>query len=99
MRKLVPKDQRRRHLFSKYEMKRTLLQSMSRDSSLPFEVRQKCLEKIAELPRDSSSVRIRNRCFRTGRSRGFLRMFRMSRIAFRECAAAGLLPGVTKSSW
>ena len=99
MQRLLQKDKKRRRLFSKYEMKRVLLKSMSRDSSLPKEVQLKCLEKLAELPRDCSPVRLRNRCAITARSRGHLRFFRMSRISFREFAGEGLLPGVFKASW
>ena len=99
MRKLLQKDQKRRLLFSRFEMKRSLLKSMSRDSSLPKDIRLKCLEKLAELPRNYSPVRLRNHCAFTARSRGHLRLFRMSRITFREFAHEGLLPGVFKSSW
>ena len=99
MQKLLQKDKKRRFLSSKYELKRVLLKSMSRDSFLPKEIRLKCLEKLAELPRNSSPVRVRNRCAITGRSKGHLRLFRMSRISFRELAGEGLLPGVLKSSW
>lgn len=99
MQKLIQKDKKRRFLSSKYEMKRVLLKSMSRDSFLPKDIRFQCLRKLAELPRNSSPVRIRNRCAMTGRSRGHLRLFRMSRITFRELAGEGLLPGVLKSSW
>ena len=99
MQKLLQKDKKRRHLFSKFEMKRSLLKSMSRDSSLPKEIQLKCLEKLAQLPRDCSLARLRNRCALTARSRGHLRFFRMSRISFRELAGEGLLPGVLKASW
>jgi small subunit ribosomal protein S14 len=99
MQKLIQKDKKRRFLSSKYEMKRVLFKSMSRDSFLPKDIRLKCLEKLAELPRNSSPIRVRNRCTLTGRSRGHLRLFRMSRITFRELAGEGLLPGVLKSSW
>ena len=99
MKKLLQKDKKRRFLSSKYELKRILLKSMSRDFSLPKDIRFKCFEKLAELPRNSSPVRVRNRCSLTGRSKGHLRLFRMSRISFRELAGEGLLPGVLKSSW
>ena len=99
MQKLIEKDKKRRFLSSKYELKRVLLKSMSRDSFLPKDIRFHCLNKLAELPRNSSPVRVRNRCALTGRSKGHLRFFRMSRITFRELAGEGLLPGVFKSSW
>jgi small subunit ribosomal protein S14 len=55
--------------------------------------------KLANLPKNSSAVRIRNRCSQTGRARGYLRFFGVSRIVFRELASAGVLPGVRKASW
>lgn len=55
--------------------------------------------KLQKMPRDASPIRVRNRCSQTGRSRGFLRKFGLSRIALRELALAGQIPGVTKSSW
>ncbi len=54
---------------------------------------------LNKLPRDSSPIRLRNRCQLTGRPRGFLRKFKLSRITFREMASQGLIPGVTKASW
>ena len=55
--------------------------------------------KLAEMPRNSSAVRIRNRCEITGRPRGYYRKLRMSRIALRDLGSAGLVPGLVKSSW
>ncbi|MDF1754974.1 MAG: 30S ribosomal protein S14 [Verrucomicrobiales bacterium] len=60
---------------------------------------EKDYEALTLLPRDASPTRLVNRCEVTGRRRGYLRRFRMSRIAFRELASQGMLPGVTKSSW
>ncbi|KAB2639685.1 MAG: 30S ribosomal protein S14 [Verrucomicrobia bacterium] len=54
---------------------------------------------LSQLPRDASPTRVVNRCAVTGRRRAFLRRFRLSRISFRELASAGMIPGVTKSSW
>jgi len=56
-------------------------------------------EGLAQLPRDASPTRLVNRCQESGRRRGFIRRFRLSRIAFRELASQGMIPGVTKSSW
>ena len=56
-------------------------------------------EGLAQLPRDASPTRLVNRCQQSGRRRGFIRRFRLSRIAFRELASQGMIPGVTKSSW
>ncbi|MDC0259461.1 30S ribosomal protein S14 [Verrucomicrobiales bacterium] len=61
--------------------------------------KEKDYEGLTLLPRDASPTRLVNRCRITGRRRGYLRRFEMSRISFRECASQGLLPGVTKSSW
>ena len=55
--------------------------------------------KLQKMPRDGSPIRVRNRCSQTGRARGFLRKFGVSRIALRELALEGQIPGVTKSSW
>ncbi len=60
---------------------------------------EKDYESLTLLPRDASPTRVVNRCEVTGRRRGYLRRFRMSRIAFRELASRGMIPGVTKSSW
>ncbi len=60
---------------------------------------EKDYEGLALLPRDASPTRVVNRCLVTGRRRGYLRRFKMSRIAFRELASSGMIPGVTKSSW
>lgn len=78
---------------------RLRLSEIIRDRSTSFEDRLAAVHKLAEMPRNSSKVRIRNRCVLTGRPRGFYRKFGMSRIALRELASAGFLPGVTKASW
>ena len=66
---------------------------------LPMEERFKMQSKLNELPRDSSKIRIRNRCKLTGRTRGVYRKFGLSRIKIRELSMSGALPGVVKSSW
>ena len=83
----------------KFESKRTKLKSLVMDKQIPAEARFAAVLKLAELPRNSSRTRIRNRCEITGRPRGYYRKFNMSRIALRELASRGMLPGVTKSSW
>ncbi len=95
----IEKNKRRRRLVAKYAAKREALKATANDSTLPQEERFAARLKLAGLPRNSSKERIRNRCDLTGRPRGFYRKFRMSRIAFRELASAGLIPGVVKSSW
>jgi small subunit ribosomal protein S14 len=75
------------------------LSKLLRNPEASFEERIAAVHKMAELPRNSSRVRVRNRCGLTGRPRGYYRKFGMSRIALRELASAGMLPGVTKASW
>ncbi len=95
----VEKNKRRRRLAKKYGAKRTKLKAIARDQSLPIEERFAARLKLAELPRNSAPVRIRNRCELTGRSRGYYRKFKLSRIALRDLASTGQIPGMVKSSW
>jgi small subunit ribosomal protein S14 len=95
----VEKNKRRARLVAKYADKRAALKAIARDSSYPAEERFAARLKLAELTRNSAAVRVRNRCEITGRPRGYYRKFRMSRIALRELASAGQIPGMVKSSW
>ena len=95
----VEKNKRRRNTVALSAAKRAALKATIMNQSLPIEERFKATLKLASLPRDGSKTRVRNRCEITGRRRAFLRRFRLSRITFRELASAGMLPGVTKSSW
>jgi small subunit ribosomal protein S14 len=79
--------------------KRARLKAIARDRSLPPEERFQASLKLAELPRNGSRVRIRNRCLESGRPRGFYRKFKLSRIALRDLASVGQIPGMVKSSW
>lgn len=79
---------------TRWEIKQKL-----RDRNLPFEERMTLVAKLARMPRNSSPVRIRNRCELTGRPRGYYRKFRISRIALREYGSFGFIPGLIKSSW
>jgi len=79
--------------------KRTALKAIANNESLPLEERFEARLKLAELPRNSSPTRIRNRCEITGRPRAYYRKLRMSRIALRDLGSAGLIPGLVKSSW
>lgn len=79
--------------------RRTALKAIIRNMSLSEEERADARVALNKLPRNSSPVRNRNRCLLTGRSRGYLRKFKMSRICFRELARDGLVPGVFKASW
>ena len=95
----IEKNKRRRRLAAKYADKRKALKAIARDPLLPVEEKFVARLKLAELPRNSSPVRIRNRCELTGRPRGYYRKFRISRIALRELASAGQISGMVKSSW
>ncbi len=95
----IEKNKRRERLVEKFAEKRAQLLSVANDEGLPQEERFAARLKLAELPRNSAKVRLRNRCEITGRPRGYYRKFRMSRIALRELASAGQIPGVVKSSW
>ena len=75
------------------------LKAIACDQSLPIEERFAAQLKLAELPRNSASVRIRNRCELTGRPRGVYRKFKLSRIALRELGSKGQIPGMVKASW
>ena len=96
---LIQTNLRRRKLVQKYSQKRQKLKKITMSKTLPMEERFFAQIKLAQLPRNSSKVRIRNRCELTGRPRGYYRRFKLSRITLRELASFGQLPGVTKSSW
>ena len=95
---MIEREKKRIKLYTKYELKRKLLlqeYNNTRDFNLKLEIHY----KIQKLPRNSSKIRIRNRCWKTGRPRGFYRDFGISRHVLREMAHQCLLPGVKKSSW
>ena len=95
----IEKNNRRRRLVLRYAEKRARLKVMAKDDSLPQEDRFAARLKLAKLPRNSAAVRVRNRCLLTGRPRGNYRKLKMSRIALRELASTGQIPGMVKSSW
>ncbi len=95
----IEKNQRRIRQVAKDAEKRARLKAISADSTMPPEDRFAARLKLAELPRDGSKTRIRNRCELTGRPRAYYRKLKMSRIALRELASSGQIPGMTKSSW
>jgi small subunit ribosomal protein S14 len=95
----VLKNKRRTQLVKRMAPKRARLKAIADDRSLPPEDRFAARLKLAEMPRNSSATRIHNRCELTGRPRGYYRKFRLSRIALRELASAGQIPGMVKSSW
>jgi small subunit ribosomal protein S14 len=95
----VQKQARREALVKLKAPKRKALKERACDLSLSDEERQEARVALNKMPRDSNPVRLRRRCALTGRPRGVYRKFKMSRLCFREMASAGLIPGVTKSSW
>jgi small subunit ribosomal protein S14 len=95
----INKNLRRKALATKLKSKRSCLLDIANNVELPFEDRLKAQIKLAELPRNSAEIRYRNRCSLTGRPRGVYRKFSLSRIAIRELASWGQIPGLTKSSW
>ena len=95
----IEKNNRRRKMTARFAGKRAELKRQANDQSLSLEERFQARLKLAELPRNSSAVRIRNRCELTGRPRGVYRKLRMSRIALRELGSSGMIPGLVKSSW
>ncbi|WP_265529066.1 30S ribosomal protein S14 [Sphingomicrobium marinum] len=95
----VNKNEKRKKLAKQYASKYEKLKAIANDKSLDDTERLMARLKMAELPRNANPTRIRNRCELTGRSRGYYRKFRLSRIMLRDLANKGLIPGVTKSSW
>ncbi len=95
----VNRDNKRRKLVEGKAATRALLKAVIADKDKSMEERFAAVLKLAEMPRNSSKTRVRNRCALTGRPRAHYRKFRLSRIALRDLASRGELPGVTKSSW
>ncbi|MGE0629553.1 MAG: 30S ribosomal protein S14 [Hyphomicrobiaceae bacterium] len=95
----IEKTKRRRRMVAKYQQKRAKLKAVTQDRSKPMDERFTAQMKLAELPRNSSKTRVRNRCELTGRSRGYYRKLKLCRNQLRELASQGLIPGMTKSSW
>lgn len=95
----IAKAEKIKRLVAKYAEKRAKLKEIIRNPNSTYEEREEALYKLQDLPRNSSPVRVRNRCAITGRPRGYLRKFGLSRIKFRELALRGEIPGVKKASW
>jgi small subunit ribosomal protein S14 len=95
----VNKNERRAKMAKQLAPRRARLKALARDKDAAQEERFEAQLKLAELPRNSSATRIRNRCSLTGRPRAFYRKFKLSRIALRELASTGQIPGMVKSSW
>ena len=95
----IHRDLKRKRLIAKWKAKRTELRAVLQDPAAEMEAKLAAQEEFAKLPRNSCPTRWNNRCAISGRSRSFYRKFQISRIAFRELALRGQLPGVRKSSW
>ena len=95
----IQRNLKRIRLVKKFLKKRESLKKIIKNKKLPLEERFAAKLKLAKIPRNSSKVRIRNRCEITGRPRGVYRKLKISRIALRDLASNGKIPGMTKSSW
>ena len=95
----VEKNKTRRKLVKKFSGKRARLKEIANDRELPAEDRFAARLKLSALPRNSAPSRIRNRCVLSGRPRAYYRKFKLSRIALRDLASSGQIPGMVKASW
>jgi small subunit ribosomal protein S14 len=95
----VEKNDRRKAMAERQKAKRKALADTVRSTKASDEEKRAAQVALQKLPRNGAAIRIRNRCQMTGRSRGYVAMFGLSRIAFREMALQGLIPGVRKASW
>ena len=95
----INKNNRRIKLSDKFYKKRLMLKKIIMDKKLSLEERFKAQQKLSKLPRNSAKTRVRNRCEITGRPHGVYRKLKISRIALRDMASSGKIPGLTKSSW
>lgn len=96
---LIERNNKRKRMAERYATKRSELKAQAKDPDISPEERFEARLKLAQLPRNSSPVRIRLRCGLTGRPRGNYRKFELSRIALRDLASNGQIPGMVKSSW
>lgn len=95
----IARNKQRAELIERYAERRQKLISVIKDPEATMEEKREAQMALRKIPRDASPVRYRNRCQFTGRPRGYLRPFGLSRVTFREMALEGLIPGVRKSSW
>ncbi len=95
----VNRNAKRERMTARDKAKRAALKAVVKDRSIPVEERFEASVKLAQLPRNGSATRIRLRCELTGRARANYRKFRLSRIALRDLASAGQIPGMVKASW
>jgi small subunit ribosomal protein S14 len=96
---MVERELKRQRLVKQYAARRAALKEIAKDESRPMEERFKAHMKLAELPRNSSPSRLHNRCQLTGRPKAYYRKLKLSRIALRDLASNGQIPGMVKSSW
>lgn len=96
---MVERDKKRKKMVKRDANKRAELKKIIKDRSISPEERFQAMMKLDEMPKNGSKIRMRNRCALTGRPRGYYRKFNLSRIALRDLASRGELPGVVKSSW
>lgn len=95
----IDKNRKRQQLVNRLAAKRARLKAIADDRSLPVEERFAARLRLAEMPRNSSATRLHNRCELTGRPKAYYRRFKISRIALRELASKGQIPGMVKASW
>jgi small subunit ribosomal protein S14 len=96
---MIERERKRQKLVEQYAARRAALKAAANDKNAPVEERFKATLKLAELPRNSSATRLRNRCQLTGRPRAVYRKLKISRIMLRELGSNGEIPGLVKSSW
>jgi len=96
---MIEKQKRRQELVNRNFEKRQQLKKQAVDMTLSEEQREQARRSLNKMSPNTSPIRLRNRCLRTGRCRGFLRKFKLSRLVFREMANNGEIPGITKASW
>lgn len=96
---IIEKEKKRAHMSRIKWEKRQELKKVVRNLNVSEEERLDAMIKLNSLPKNSSPIRRRNRCLRTGRCRGYLRKFQLSRLCFREMANSGNIPGIVKASW
>ena len=95
----IVREQKLIRNIEKYASLRSELKNIIKSPNTSFEEKENAVAKLDKLPKSSSRIRVRNRCFKTGRPRGVIRRFKLSRLSFREMALNGEIPGVTKASW
>ena len=96
---MIQRELKRQKLVAKYAPKRAALKEIANNQDLPVEERFKATLALAKLPRNSSATRLHNRCLVSGRPKAYYRKLKMSRIALRDLASIGQIPGMVKSSW